>query len=114
MTTWLPRCRTLEKPCDSRMRQTSRPESRRRLGNLDLDAGHEYLAVSPLSKLVGRGRFEEELDRLDEVRACFLDSEALARDVEFGAQRDERILLAFDHGGELSRMSHGVASQDQV
>ena len=46
ITTWLPLCRTSEKPCRERMAQTSRPERTRSLPNLYLKTSDKNLLVT--------------------------------------------------------------------
>ena len=60
ITTWLPRRLTSTKPCVSRIRQTSRPESTRSLANGDLDMGHIDLVPQAPVDFLGRGGLEEQ------------------------------------------------------
>jgi len=64
MTTWLPRCRTLRKPCRARMPQTSRPDKTRSLPNLDLKARHKHFRMAPSLDLCGISRLKEEFGSL--------------------------------------------------
>lgn len=53
------------------------------------------------------GRFEEQLQRLDQVGPRSFDGIALARDIQLGAQGHIRVALAFDNRGELPGGLHG-------
>lgn len=64
MMTSPPRRRTPRKPCASRMRQTSLPESLRSLTNTDIEVGDVNLGVVALFDLLAARSFEEELHSL--------------------------------------------------
>ena len=74
------------------------PEGTRRLANRDLNLSHEDLpAIAPGD--FGRGSFEEQRKRLDEASSGFFDGRAMARDVEFRAQRHKNVALALNNRG---------------
>jgi hypothetical protein len=84
---------------------TSEPERTRSLPNRYLDLGHKNLPVkSPVD--FGRGGFEEQCERRDEVRSRFFNRGALAGNVEFRAQRDKTVFLTFDNRGHALRSIH--------
>lgn len=103
---WLPRCRTSVNPSASRILQTSRPDRTRSLPNHHLNTGDEHFAVKPPRDLRCLGRFEEQLERFDQVLPSRFNGVALTRDVQFRAERDIGIVLAFDDGRKLARGFH--------
>ena len=78
------------------MAQTSWPERTRNLPKGHLDLSDVDLTRETLSYLLGRGTFEEQIDRLREVLSRGFDGIALAGDVELGAKGDVPVALAFD------------------
>lgn len=84
----------------SRIAHTSSPLRTGSLPNGNLDAGDVELAFPPPLDLVGWCRFEEQLQRLGEVRAGFGDGVALAGDIELRADGDIAVVFGFDDGGE--------------
>src|SRR5439155_17268878 len=101
-TMWLPRRRTSKKPFSIRILQVSIPESTRSLPNLYLDPSDEHLAAQAMLNLTRIGRFQKELERLDEVRACFFDCPALAGNIQFGAEGEIAISFPFDDCRKLA------------
>lgn len=108
ITMWLPRCRTDTNPCASRIVHASRPESLRSLPNQNLDARDEHLVVQPTRNLALSRGLEEQLQRLYQVGPRILDRLTLARDVELRTERDVRIVLTLDDGGELALGLHSA------
>src|SRR6478672_409098 len=101
MTMWLPRRRTSTNPCDASKAQTSRPESTRSLGNVDLDFRYVHFAVHTAADFIRRRAFEKQLKSFLQVFARVLDRIALAGDVQLRAERDVAVAFALDHRGEL-------------
>ena len=96
MIRWLPFWRTGTNPFCSRMRQISKPERTQSLPNRELNLSYEHFSVESARDFGWAGCFEEERERLNEVGAGFFNGCALAGDVEFRAERDETLVLAFD------------------
>jgi len=90
------------------MSHTSCPDSTRSLPNrdLDVDARDENLAVQAAINFVRVRGFEEQLQRFDEIGPRRLDGFTLAGDVEFGAERHIRVVVALDDGRQLLRGRH--------
>src|ERR1700682_126160 len=95
MMQWLPRLRTCANPCDSRIWHTSEPERTRSLPNRHLNLRHEHLAVQPARDFRLVRGLKEEGQRLDEVRACFLDGGSLTCNVKLRTQRNKAIVFSF-------------------
>src|SRR5438874_4446422 len=106
MMRWLPLWRIAANPFCSRMRQMSKPERSRSLPNRNLDLSHENFIVKPPGDFGRFSRFKKQRERLNEVGARFFDRIALARDIEFRAQRHETIVVTFDNGGQALRRLH--------
>src|SRR5581483_7425821 len=104
MMQWLPCCRTRRKPCDCKIRQTSSPESTRRLPNRYLDLRDKDLRLHPAVDLFLRSGLEEQCQRLHEIRTRFLDRGSLADDVNFGTESDETVVLALNDRGQAARV----------
>jgi hypothetical protein len=69
MIRWLPLCRTAVNPFCSGIRQICQPERTRRLPNRDFNLSQEHLVVKTWGDFgLGCG-FEEQRERLDEVRS---------------------------------------------
>jgi hypothetical protein len=86
----------------SQILQTSMPESIRSLPNLNLDPSDENLAAQAALDLARIGSFQKELERLDQVRARFLDGAALAGDIQLWAESGISSSLPFDDCCELA------------
>jgi hypothetical protein len=70
------------------------------LGDIDL-------VRKPPRHFIRRRTFEEQLERLAQVRPGFLHRFALAADVEFRAQGHEAVVFSLNDCGQLSR--HGFS-----
>src|SRR5579863_10529475 len=71
-------------PCCSKSRQTSSPDRTRSLPNRYLDLRHEHFAVEAPGDLGLIGHFEEECQRLNQIRPRFFDGQSLTCDIESG------------------------------
>lgn len=78
------------------MAQTSLPERTRRLPNCDFHVSYVDLLAKTLTQLLGRSRLEEKFERLAQVFARLFDGPALARNVEFRAERYVAVGVALD------------------
>lgn len=105
--TWLARWRTCSNPCATSTAHTSRPEKTWILPNGDLDAGHEHVAAQPEGNLVGRGGFEEQLERLGEVGASLLNGVAFAGNVQFRSEGDVAVAVCLDESRQADPF-HGT------
>jgi hypothetical protein len=85
MITWLPRCRTSEKPCFSSTLQSSLPEKTRSLPYTHLKTGYEHVIVQSPTDFGRGGGFKEKFDCFRQFFPCYFDGIALAGDIEFRA-----------------------------
>ena len=106
ITTWLPRRRTSTNPWSLRILQTSLPESRRSLPNLQVEVGYVNLAMESFLDLASTGRLEEEDQGFTEVAAGFLNRVPLAGDIQLGAKGNEPVPLAFDQSRQVLGALH--------
>ena len=66
----------------------------RSLTNRHLDLRNVDFALEAALNLRWRSCFKKQLDSLSQIGAGFADAAALARNIEFGKQRDEAVVLA--------------------
>ena len=77
------------------MAHTSLPDSLRSFGNGDAYLSHKHLRVGPLADFGGGCRLKKQLDRFDQVATRLLYRSALTGNIQFRAQGDIPILIAF-------------------
>lgn len=73
------------------------PESRQRIGNLDLDPGDEDFVAQAFPDVFVRSRFEVQLEGFDQVGSRFFDRRALTGNVELRTQGNVEILIPLDN-----------------
>jgi len=86
----------------ARIAQTSRPDRTGSLPNRYLEAGDEDFASQAISDFRRRCGFKEQFQGFAQVVAGVFDGIALARDVEFRAERHVAVPVTLNDCGELS------------
>src|SRR5678815_1858435 len=98
---WLPRRRTSSKPAFLKIAQTYLPDRRRNLTNRYLHLGDKNLVMEPLLDFFRRSGLEKKFEGFTQIIAGGFDRVPLACDVQFGAQGNISIALAFDQGSQF-------------